>query len=283
MSYFETTIKNVEDVYRIFMLPEKHVFRGQKKYSWGLNTTFERAAKDIDRKNWDALEQKIILEFKRKTHQYISDLPQSEIEWLALMQHFGSPTRLLDFTRSFFVALYFAVENTDCDSAVWAIDTSYFINRPEPAYIDYLLSTYCKEAVAEVDEIFTKNNNSKSGIIFVEPFRQNQRLSIQKGVFVLSKNIQNNIEGEIKENIKLLRPKNDSNIVVQKIKIPQSMHLEIITLLDKMNINHATLFPGLEGFAKSQITHIKMAQHHEDSIRKLRENALKFGTPLKKD
>jgi hypothetical protein len=43
-------------------------------------------------------------------------------EWLAIMQHYGSPTRLLDFTESIFIATYFAVVESDSDPAICAIN-----------------------------------------------------------------------------------------------------------------------------------------------------------------
>lgn len=267
--YFEVSINGIGDIFRIFMLSEKYVFRGHKDYSWCLATTFERAVSAVDNKSWGELEEKIILEFKRRAHHYISDLPQSEVEWLALMQHHGSPTRLLDFTRSFLIALYFAVENASCDSAVWAIDTSYFIKRPEPVWKDHLLSTYCKDAEDEVNQILKNSESSKSGIIFVEPFKQNQRLAIQKGVFAFSKNIQKSFGENTVENLKSFKQDHESDspkYVAQKIRIPKKYHIEIITLLDRMNINSATLFPGLDGYAKSQINHINIAQHHENIL-----------------
>ena len=47
-------------------------------------------------------------------------VPANRLEWLALMQHYGTPTRLLDFTRSPYVACYFALEElprTDPDKS----------------------------------------------------------------------------------------------------------------------------------------------------------------------
>jgi FRG domain len=74
----------------------------------------------------DALtEQNCLLgAFKRRAHQYIPDLPdkEDELEWLALMQHYGAPTRLLDCTTSPYVATFFAATSVQSpeDSAVWA-------------------------------------------------------------------------------------------------------------------------------------------------------------------
>ena len=46
------------------------------------------------------------------------------MEWLSLMRHYGIPTRLLDWTHSFLVAAYFAVDDADKarDCAIWALD-----------------------------------------------------------------------------------------------------------------------------------------------------------------
>lgn len=50
---------------------------------------------------------------------------ENHVEWLALMQHYGAPTRLIDFTSSIFVALHFALDGSyDKDSVIWAINAS---------------------------------------------------------------------------------------------------------------------------------------------------------------
>src|SRR5260370_562857 len=54
-------------------------------------------------------------EFRRRAHQYVTDMPRDhdDLEWLALMQHHGAPTRLLDWTRSPHVAAFFAAQSSN--------------------------------------------------------------------------------------------------------------------------------------------------------------------------
>ena len=107
---------------------QKWIFRGQKDSSWGLETTLERI---VSRFGWELrkspnIEKGLIRRFKRQSHHHSTDLPNPDhaLEWLALMQHHGTPTRLQDWTYSFFVAVYFAIEQADKAAGVWALDRS---------------------------------------------------------------------------------------------------------------------------------------------------------------
>ncbi len=88
------------------------VFRGLSDSRFQLKPTIEREAqfKSI---SWPALEKLVTIEFKARAPMHLSPAlipaPEDELRWLAQMQHYGVPTRLLDFTYSPFVALYFAI------------------------------------------------------------------------------------------------------------------------------------------------------------------------------
>ncbi len=63
-------------------------------------------------------------EFKRKYPLFSSLLPKTNdsFEWLAIMQHHGAPTRLLDFTESIIIATYFSVVDAFKESSVWVVN-----------------------------------------------------------------------------------------------------------------------------------------------------------------
>ncbi|MEW5989195.1 MAG: FRG domain-containing protein, partial [Chloroflexota bacterium] len=77
------------------------------------------------------LEDGLLRRFQRQCHHYMIDTPDENdtLEWLALMRHYGAPSRLLDWTYSFFVAVYFALVDAQKEGAVWAIDCSWIRSR----------------------------------------------------------------------------------------------------------------------------------------------------------
>src|ERR1017187_2570388 len=101
-------------------------FRGHHREVWPLASAMSRYFSNfkIDRRAWPQQEARILRVFKRKAHQFLEQPPEpdDDFQWLALMQHHGAPTRLLDFTWSPYGAAFFALERATGDAAVWALN-----------------------------------------------------------------------------------------------------------------------------------------------------------------
>src|SRR5262252_5896073 len=117
---------------------ETVVYRGQRSAGWPLRPGLWRAQPRIPGTH-EFVEGNLLREFKERVRLLLPQLPQSEWEWLALAQHHGLLTRLLDWTGNPLVALFFAVEKAaDEDSAVWCAcpTMSIDLERLSPFLID---------------------------------------------------------------------------------------------------------------------------------------------------
>jgi hypothetical protein len=117
------------------------IFRGQSDYGWGLGTSLQRAfnkAGIFDPTHRVHVENSAIGFFKDRSALHLPSTPQDNdlLGWLAIMQHYGAPTRLQDWTLSPFVAAYFAYrEDREHDAALWAIHAYYCRRAAVPGAI----------------------------------------------------------------------------------------------------------------------------------------------------
>jgi hypothetical protein len=283
--FYKITINSWKDVLSLFDKITNEVsdwaFRGQSDKSWKLSTKFERDATKYkcDDPYWFYNREHFILnDFQRRAHHYIENLPKSEntIEWLSLLQHYGGPTRLLDFTYSLYIALFFATETSETDSAIWAVNINRLFRHLSKSN-DYKLlehgDTYeiiCEKNIKYAETVIYKRN--KDNVVFlIDPFKQHERISVQQGLFLFPGNISKSFEFNLSSVFELgfdkLSDKNAIDINISKINrfnpleildisvikiiIPFSLHSEVLVELYKMNITAASLFPGLDGFARS--------------------------------
>lgn len=231
-------------------LSDNWAYRGQANADWHLENAIERT--DFI-KLYKGIEADFLAEFQRGARNYLQkdQTPEHLIEWLALMQHHGAPTRLLDFSRSPFIAAYFAFElslpHIDRYLSIWAFNTNFIRLRA----LEILQSQFAAELEQSgnrindilFEKIFFQNNRS---LIFpVEPFRMNRRYSLQQSIFVSTGN---SYEPFMKQ-LEFL--KDDMEKAVVKLELPTVLQKEVLRDLLKMNLNRASLFPDLDGYAAS--------------------------------
>jgi hypothetical protein len=249
------------------------VFRGQADSDWDISSSLEREAERLTGLDQSAYEGAILKYIKLAVSFDETSRLENEdhFSWLALLQHHGCKTRLVDFTESFYVALYFAVRGCpDCDAAVWAIGTAAMDARVSEIREQYDFSLSAEETprrlVNNSIELPDRyRGDDRLAIMYGTPARLNHRLIAQQGLFLsplnLSKSFMENLTAGLgltgtKEPVPHLTALEDlrhaaKSEKVIKIGIPQSQHRPLLFHLKKMNITEATLFPGLDGYARS--------------------------------
>ena len=123
----EITIQSIDDLHMLSQRLDFHIFRGQRDV-WLLKSKLFRTleAFGIEKGNYRNRENNLIREFQSRVRLYrdVKLLPTDNLGCYGLMQHFGAPTRFLDFTSSIYVAAFFAVEDVEHkkDSFVWCLN-----------------------------------------------------------------------------------------------------------------------------------------------------------------
>jgi hypothetical protein len=222
-------------------------FRGQRDASLPLFSALSRylLTYKISPRAWPDQEERILRIFKRKAVHFLDHVPvrDDDFQWLALMQDHGAPTRLLDFTWSPYVAAFFALHNATDEAAIWAVnpfeigkvrqlgsDQSIELRNmdPEPAgnYLRFYLP-------------------GKIPFVWMgEPYAMNRRLIAQSGTFVLPGVLDQPIE-------QILEQYPNPKETLIKFLLPVEIRDKGMRELYRMNITQATLFPDLDGLARS--------------------------------
>jgi len=227
-------------------------FRGSRKQEWPLESALSRYFRSfhIDPRAWPMQEGRILRVFKRKAHQFLAQPPDAndDFQWLALMQHHGAPTRLLDFTWSPYVAAFFALERATTQAAVWALNPTDIsaggIRRlPKTARPSITRQEMDPRRKGNFAKYFLKGN--REFIWLGEPDMMNRRLIAQSGTFALPGVLDRPME-------EIVRNYPDPKNMMAKFILPAAKVRETgLRELYRMNITHATLFPDLDGLARS--------------------------------
>jgi len=226
-------------------------FRGQADSDWTLEPSLRRAIKGLDSAYARAhgIELGALRRFQDRAHLF---LPSDGVDrskwklpaWWALMQHFGCPTRLLDWTESPYVALYFAaISETQADGALWAFPASLVSTNVSSRYGPLEHQVWDGE-----DGLF------EAAVYPAYLLSHNDRSASQQACFTVCVDI-------FAEHSKAIETAVDDiahTLALTKLIIPRERKLDFLSRLRTMNITAASLFPGLDGLGRSAAEYIRL-------------------------
>jgi hypothetical protein len=209
-------------------------YRGNSDAAAPLTSGLVRLAGDVE------LERQLMRAFRKYARQ--DAVPHdTDWDWLALGQHHGLPTRLLDWTYSPYVALHFATQNTlkyDRDGIVWTVDYVRAHEQLPPRLRDALADegaqVFTTELLAEVAPgLRDLDDENHEFVLFVEPPSFDARIVNQYALFCVMSPVDLQLEDW-----------------ATRIVVPAALKWEIRDKLDQANVTERVLFPGLDGISR---------------------------------
>ena len=158
-------------------------FRGHEDAIWELTPTALRYKREDERTRALGL----VSEFKRVAEIKLPrpPLPNEELKWVQLARHYGLPTRLLDWTESATIALYFASLNSSVDGMVFILNP-VDLNRMSYPKNPHIFNAHLDEGIiAKYLKLDASGSVRGPGTIAINPVWNSERLMLQKGVFTL--------------------------------------------------------------------------------------------------
>jgi hypothetical protein len=200
----------------------KRIFRGHSSHDFPLKASIGRRDDyTID------IEKRLFLEFKKNYHSLTDHKPETDLEILFMAQHYGLPTRLLDWTFNPLIALYFATEPfNNKDGKVYSIELHKSFHVEE---LDY--NSLAINDILRVD-------NCK----YVVPHYTDRRYANQKSIFLLNNHPNWQFTFAEKETVYII--KNESKAQIRKD-------------LALIGIDEPFVFPTLDNLSKKIVETIK--------------------------
>lgn len=264
------------------------VFRGQRSAKWFLEPSVERLV--VGRQmTWPDAERRAIAAFQSYSEADLAYRPEQDdyLGWLALLQHYGGPSRLLDFTHAPQVAAFFALEDLPSEpAAVWAVNELILVAFLEDQLRTPLPGNCDLRRYPDRWWFFNKCYTAKftgyaAGV--AHPASEDRRLRAQRSTFLFSLNsgytLAENLFGMFDLDPGAMRQRSafgfftdafaDSVLrklqksPVLKIELAFPDPLEALQELAQRGVSRASLFPGIDGYTCS-LRHSTLFINHRD-------------------
>jgi len=220
------------------------VYRGVADESWGLQTSLKRLGGE-----YSMVEKPLLRSFKKYAEP--GSIPADTLWFrLAVAQHHGLPTRLLDWTVAPKVAAHFATaeeDHYDKDGAIWCIDVAQVremlpdslrkLLRAEHAWLFDIEMLDIIQSLEQFDQLSEEHGRF---VVFFEPPSLDGRIVNQGAIMSVTPDVSFDLSDYLKQNKRLYR----------RLIIPKRLKWEIRDKLDQDNVTERMLFPGLDGLSR---------------------------------
>lgn len=263
---FDTWSDAKQELCKIARSGQEVYFRGQADARWRLVSRLGRTMERLEKNELiyeqkfreleNDLENGLLREFKDACHRIpgLSSPPEnSEDEALAFAQHYSLPTRLLDWSRSPYIAAFFAFDGcgkdifpADRNVAVWCLNwdmfelllywNSRFMDPPanngeKPGNLREKLEKIRRNNEARIDRVVILGN-------------QNRRMVYQEGLFTRAIKVKDDVQQYLAD-----RSRYSSGVVLTKVVIRGNQQADALIDLSLMTISPVTLMSDPEGAA----------------------------------
>lgn len=229
------------------------LFRGQADREWRLEPTLYRLVKNFPKDEALRIEFDSITHFKQQARVFLRPqlIPQDKNigDWLALMQQHNAPTRMLGWTTSFNVALYFAVtdEPTDKAGAVWF----FTVHKLRAAMGDDLSEQEYQKILDDREEFVRFGlQQARPRIDTYDTNLKFERVAAQQGLFTYCEQLFCDQADLIGNTLSKLVLEDRKTLPLCKIIVGPEAKKELRKYLNKLNITASTLFPGVDGISR---------------------------------
>lgn len=227
------------------------LFRGHADSNWPLVPSLIRMARrsDLKSEHVSALENHLLQEFMKQAHLHLTPqtIPDKGdlLSWWTLMQHHHAPTRLLDWTYSPFVALYFACEQLDqLEGAVWMVASRRISDLMVEKFPDC-----AGHATKARQKQYYQSPSGPDFLEFIERNTQTAQMVAQQTMHSVSPAPLAD-HGELVRSV-LSGKESGAGNPFRKLIIPPQQKIEFLRTLRFMNVTSNALFPGVDGLGRS--------------------------------
>lgn len=222
------------------------LLRGQANHDWGLIPSLTRcfAGRQVSRRKAHGMEESARRKFEGQAHLHLGPAivqtgSWSQFKWWMLMQHYGCPTRLLDWSQSPYVALYFAVDQLpDCNGALWIIrgdEVDSLMDQRHGGIVDVIAADGFSQESAD------------PALFPIFAHLHTERSVAQQGACTVC----TDLFSDHADVLDALFAKGAECDALRKVIIPAGLKHEFLSRLRCMNITASALFPGIDGMGKA--------------------------------